>query len=418
MKVKRLNEDVMFPETACTSEIREQVHNVVVEMLNENLDNLAFIISEKVQGYNPDWCNDEADTTGEYNESIEMCAQSICNQLFYNCSSLTEEADKDTLNEGPIADLYRKAANFVDRDASRIRERNMKAAGAVDEKAQRDAQKVLARDVAPEYKDCSFYFNGKGDPISWDDWRNKYANLSPNDPNYEGMYNAIVIKPNGKIIRRGVEYLEKKNIYLEPGKTDTISDMYKYRKPVGRIPGEEPEEAESSGNTNKTNDKSNDTETTDSTKGRKVNLDDYIEYNGKKISVNKLIHVAKKAKYLESIENELVEGYDFIFGQDVLSGEIGNASEDEIDSDIKKLRKIARILRTNADDLVCYVDPELVNDPIYLDDANISTQKDLAICTVNGITVVSEILNGNLWLYFDSEDAGNQYLDYVKKTFE
>lgn len=417
MKVKRLNEDVMFPETACTSEIREQVHNVVVEMLNENLDNLAFIISEKVQGYNPDWCNDEADTTGEYNQSIEMCAQSICNQLFYNCSPLTEEADKDTLNEGPIGDVFRKTVNFIDRDASRVRERNKKAAGAADAKAQKEAQKVLARDVAPEYRDCRFYFNGKGKPISWDDWRDKYADLSPDDPNYEGMYNAIVTKPNGQIIRRGVEYLEKKGIYLKPGVTDRIPDMYKYRKPVDEIPEDDTED-ESSDGSQKTTEKPGDTETTDSKQGQKVNLDDYIEYNGKKISVNKLIHIAKKTKYLESVEDELVEGYDFIYGQDVLSSEIGNASEDELDSDIKKLRKIARILKTNADDLVCYVDPELVNDPIYLDDANISTQKDLAICTVNGITVVSEMLNGNLWLYFDSEDAGNQYLDYVKKTFE
>ena len=417
MKVKRLNEDVMFPETACTSEIREQVHNVVVEMLNENLDNLAFIISEKVQGYNPDWCNDEADTTGEYNQSIEMCAQSICNQLFYNCSPLTEEADKDTLNEGPIGDVFRKTVNFIDRDASRVRERNKKAAGAADAKAQKEAQKVLARDVAPEYRDCRFYFNGKGKPISWDDWRDKYADLSPDDPNYEGMYNAIVTKPNGQIIRRGVEYLEKKGIYLKPGVTDRIPDMYKYRKPVDEIPEDDIED-ESSDGSQKTNEKPGDTENTDSKKGQKVNLDDYVEYNGKKISVNKLIHIAKKTKYLESVEDELVEGYDFIYGQDVLSGEIGNASEDELDSDIKKLRKIARILKTNADDLVCYVDPELVNDPIYLDDANISTQKDLAICTVNGITVVSEMLNGNLWLYFDSEDAGNQYLDYVNKTFE
>lgn len=417
MKLKRLNEDVMFPETACTSEIREQVYNAVVEILNENFDNLAFIISEKVKGYNPDWCNTEADISGEYNQSIAVCAQAVCNQLFYNCSSLNEEADKDTLNEGPIANLYRKAANFVDRDASRVRERNKKAAGAADAKAQRDAQKVLARDVAPEYKDCRFYFNGKGKPISWDDWKDKYADLSPDDPNYEGMYNAIVTKPNGQIIRRGVEYLEKKGIYLKPGVTDRIPDMYKYRKPVDEIPEDDTED-ESSDSSPETTEKPGDTENIDSKKGQKVNLDDYVEYNGKKISVNKLIHIAKKTKYLESVEDELVEGYDFIYGQEVLSGMIDNASEDEIDSDVKKLRKIARILKTNVDDLVCYVDPELVNDPIYLDDANLSTQGNLAICTVDGINVVSEMINGNLWLYFDSEDAGNQYLDYVQKTFE
>lgn len=115
-------------------------------------------------------------------------------------------------------------------------------------------------------------------------------------------------------------------------------------------------------------------------------------------------------------KSSLKEDYDFVYGSDVIDGLNGNMDNDNIDRELRLLNRIARKLGLKrADDIVAYVDVELMYDPTYFDGVKHTTSGQLSEYEVNGINFLGQMVNGNLWLYFRNETDGEAYLRYASE---
>ena len=121
------------------------------------------------------------------------------------------------------------------------------------------------------------------------------------------------------------------------------------------------------------------------------------------------------------IGNKLSESaddtYTFIGGDEVLAGLVGNVSDDELDQEIKLFKRISRMLGlARPEDINCFVDTELTFDPMWCNGVEHTSKNGLSRHELNDIVFCSQIINGNLWIYFKSEADGRAYLDYANEN--
>ena len=112
--------------------------------------------------------------------------------------------------------------------------------------------------------------------------------------------------------------------------------------------------------------------------------------------------------------------YNMYLLDDVLASMMDNATDDEIDADIKLFDRIKRIL--DSDSVVMVISDDYDNpDYISLDDGIIedSTVEKFGdvITLTNGDKMVKEQKNGNTFLYFKDEDSAKSYIDSIDKLY-
>lgn len=116
----------------------------------------------------------------------------------------------------------------------------------------------------------------------------------------------------------------------------------------------------------------------------------------------------------DDIDENLTESYPAVefYSQradDILSSMMDNADEKTIDETISSFRRAARKLGLRRyDDLIVFVDTEMMYDPAMID--QIVSTRAVEAHNIKGIEFCSQLVNGNLWLYFKSEDDGEKYM--------
>lgn len=124
---------------------------------------------------------------------------------------------------------------------------------------------------------------------------------------------------------------------------------------------------------------------------------------------------------LDECVSSLRESVDYgclLTGADVIDGISGNMTNKEFDRTLKTLSHIARKLKVKrADDVICYVDNEWIYDPTLVNNEHWQVPMEVTFYTVNGIDLATEIVNGNLWLYFNNEKDCRDYLEYIDNYF-
>jgi len=116
----------------------------------------------------------------------------------------------------------------------------------------------------------------------------------------------------------------------------------------------------------------------------------------------------------ENLDEDYNKSYDFIYGDSVIEGMFGNMEDSEFERNMRELKQTARVLGLKKpDDLVCYIDSEWYFDPTVYDNSTWMVPEVPTKYTVDGIELVAQTINSNLWLYFSNESDGKHYLDYV-----
>ena len=116
----------------------------------------------------------------------------------------------------------------------------------------------------------------------------------------------------------------------------------------------------------------------------------------------------------EDIDENLTESYPAVefYSQradDILSSMMDNADEKTIDETISSFRRAARKLGLRRyDDLIVFVDTEMMYDPAMID--QIVSTRAVEAHSIKGVEFCSQLVNGNLWLYFKSEEDGEKYM--------
>ena len=105
----------------------------------------------------------------------------------------------------------------------------------------------------------------------------------------------------------------------------------------------------------------------------------------------------------------------FTTSEDVISGMLDNASDADIDRDIRLFNRINKYLKTK--NCIIYIDTEGEYNPDYYDD--IVTKGDISKYFndyhIPNVDFVAESLNGNTYLYFKDEMDAQEYIDYINK---
>lgn len=112
--------------------------------------------------------------------------------------------------------------------------------------------------------------------------------------------------------------------------------------------------------------------------------------------------------------------YNMYLLDDVLASMMDNATDDEIDADIKLFDRIKRILDTDTAVMVViddYYNPDYISlDDGIIADATVEKFGDVITLT-NGDKMVKEQKNGNTFLYFKDEDSAKSYIDSIDKLY-
>lgn len=137
----------------------------------------------------------------------------------------------------------------------------------------------------------------------------------------------------------------------------------------------------------------------------------------KKLSVEESMKVNK----LNSIEStrsqqnvarltEKFDEYSFTTYEDVLSGDIGNMSEEQLDQELKFFKRKAKALGLiRPEDLVIYIDEEDEFAPDWEYREEKVVDKNSKLYDADGIKVIYEIINGRSFLYFNSKENAKEY---------
>lgn len=114
------------------------------------------------------------------------------------------------------------------------------------------------------------------------------------------------------------------------------------------------------------------------------------------------------------VEEKLNE--EFISYEDVMQGMMDNASEEQIDADLRLFNKIAKNLGLKKpEDIVIYVDEEGLYNPVYYAESSTKINAILTKFEIGPVSLIAEIRNGNVWCYFNNADDANMYLGFVNK---
>lgn len=112
--------------------------------------------------------------------------------------------------------------------------------------------------------------------------------------------------------------------------------------------------------------------------------------------------------------------YNMYLLDDVLASMMDNATDAEIDSDIKLFDRIKRILDSDTVVMVIiddYYNPDYINlDDGIIEDSTVEKFGDVITLT-NGDKMVKEQKNGNIFLYFKDEDSAKSYIDSIDKLY-
>ena len=105
---------------------------------------------------------------------------------------------------------------------------------------------------------------------------------------------------------------------------------------------------------------------------------------------------------------------EFTTYEDVMQGMIDNASNEQIDADIRMFNKVAKNLGLKRpEDIVVYVDGEGMYDPVYYADSATKIDRIIAKFNVGPIECISENRNGNVWIYFANREDAQLYINFV-----
>ena len=153
-------------------------------------------------------------------------------------------------------------------------------------------------------------------------------------------------------------------------------------------------------------------------------MDDYREARDLLARAITQMAIVRLDENLSSTYNEDYNPDDLMYNMylldDVLASMMDNATDDEIDADIKLFDRIKRIL--DSDTVVMVIIDDYYNpDYISLDDgiiADSTVEKFGDVITLtNGDKMVKEQKNGNTFLYFKDEDSAKSYIDSIDKLY-
>ena len=153
-------------------------------------------------------------------------------------------------------------------------------------------------------------------------------------------------------------------------------------------------------------------------------MDDYREARdllARAITQMAIVHLDEN---LSSTCNEDYNPDDLMYNMylldDVLASMMDNATDDEIDADIKLFDRIKRILDTDTAVMVViddYYNPDYISlDDGIIEDSTVEKFGDVITLT-NGDKMVKEQKNGNTFLYFKDEDSAKSYIDSIDKLY-
>ena len=153
-------------------------------------------------------------------------------------------------------------------------------------------------------------------------------------------------------------------------------------------------------------------------------MDDYREARdllARAITQMAIVHLDEN---LSSTFNEDYNPDDLMYNMylldDVLASMMDNATDDEIDADIKLFDRIKRILDSDSVVMVIiddYYNPDYINlDDGIIEDSTVEKFGDVITLT-NGDKMVKEQKNGNTFLYFKDEDSAKSYIDSIDKLY-
>ena len=107
---------------------------------------------------------------------------------------------------------------------------------------------------------------------------------------------------------------------------------------------------------------------------------------------------------------EKFDEYSFTTYEDILSGDIGNMSEEQLDQELKFFKRKAKALGLRRpEDLVIYIDEEDEFAPDWEYREEKVVDKNSKLYDADGIKVIYEIINGRSFLYFDSMKNAKEY---------
>lgn len=153
-------------------------------------------------------------------------------------------------------------------------------------------------------------------------------------------------------------------------------------------------------------------------------MDDYREARDLLARAITQMAIVRLDENLSSTCNEDYNPDDLMYNMylldDVLASMMDNATDAEIDSDIKLFDRIKRILDSDSVVMVIiddYYNPDYINlDDGIIEDSTVEKFGDVITLT-NGDKMVKEQKNGNTFLYFKDEDSAKSYIDSIDKLY-
>lgn len=153
-------------------------------------------------------------------------------------------------------------------------------------------------------------------------------------------------------------------------------------------------------------------------------MDDYREARDLLARAITQMAIVRLDENLSSTYNEDYNPDDLMYNMylldDVLASMMDNATDAEIDSDIKLFDRIKRILDSDSVVMVIiddYYNPDYISlDDGIIEDSTVEKFGDVITLT-NGDKMIKEQKNGNTFLYFKDEDSAKSYIDSIDKLY-
>lgn len=160
------------------------------------------------------------------------------------------------------------------------------------------------------------------------------------------------------------------------------------------------------------------------TKSAEEIMDDYREARDLLARAVTQMAIVRLDENLSSTCNEDYNPDDLMYNMylldDVLASMMDNATDAEIDSDIKLFDRIKRILDTDTAVMVViddYYNPDYISlDDGIIADSTVEKFGDVITLT-KGDKMIKEQKNGNTFLYFKDEDSAKSYIDSIDKLY-
>ena len=125
----------------------------------------------------------------------------------------------------------------------------------------------------------------------------------------------------------------------------------------------------------------------------------------------------------KQVLNEIEESYNDRPLEDIIEGSVNNMDDEDFDRDIKFYNRVSRLLKSSINKIWVIIADYEDDFLSWIDDAEeVRKINDNAKLykLENGLLVVRELMNGNIYLYFKDENDADKYKSYMKdlSTFE